>query len=311
MWRPEQRGLSFAVATLLPFLGPAIGPIIGGAVTDSALGWRWLFWILSIFDAVLIASALFLFPETYARTILRRNSKSKDWDGESLGHVLIVSCIRPCRLLLTRPHIQLMAFYLAYNYGILYIVLTTFATLWIETYGQSETIAGLHYIAITLGSMIAAQGGAPVMDRVWQYLKARAKGETQPEYRVPLMVPGAILIPIGLFWYGWSAQARAVWIVPDIGIAVFSCGIIVSTQTMQAYVIDSYPEYVASASAASQLPRNIAAFGFPLFASQMYQALGYGWGNSLLAFIFLAIGLPAPAILWKFGAGLRAKTYQH
>lgn len=201
-----------------------------------------------------------------------------------------------------------MAFLLAYNYGILYIVQTTFATQWIERYGQSETVAGLHYIAIALGCIVAAQAGAPITDQVWKHLKARARGETQPEYRVPLLVPGAILIPIGLFWYGWSAQALTVWIVPDIGIAVFSCGIIVSTQTMQAYVMDSYPEYVASASAASQLPRNLAAFVFPLFASQMYEALGYGWGNSLLAFVFLAIGVPAPIILWKYGGELRTKT---
>ncbi len=145
------------------------------------------------------------------------------------------------------------------------------------------------------------------MDRVWQHLKARAKGETQPEYRVPLMIPGAIILPVGLFWYRWAAQAHAFWILPDIGIAIFGCGIIVGTQAMQAYVMDSFITHVASASAASQMLRSLAGFAFPLFAPKMYQTLGYGWGNSLLAFVFLAIGVPAPLILWKFGAKLRAK----
>lgn len=145
------------------------------------------------------------------------------------------------------------------------------------------------------------------MDHVWQHLKVRAKGVTQPEYRVPLIFPGAIIIPVGSFWYGWSAEARVFWLLPDIGIAIFSCGIIVGTQAMQAYVMDSFLEYVASASAASQLLRSIAAFAFPLFAPKMYQSLGYGWGNSLLAFIFTAIGMSAPIFLWKYGAVLRAK----
>ncbi len=56
-----------------------------------------------------------------------------------------------------------------------------------------------------------------------------------------------------------------------------------------------------------QMPRSVAAFAFPLFAPKMYQTLGYGWGNSTLAFVYLAVCVPAPVILWKYGATLRAK----
>ncbi|KAJ5705939.1 Major facilitator superfamily domain general substrate transporter [Penicillium majusculum] len=41
-WRAEQRGQSFAIATFVPLLGPAIGPILGGIITEK-IGWRWLF----------------------------------------------------------------------------------------------------------------------------------------------------------------------------------------------------------------------------------------------------------------------------
>lgn len=263
--------------------------------------------------------AFVLFPETYAGTILHRKAKKlrkqtgeeyyteHERDSPSLAHLLAKSVARPCRLLLTQPLIQVMAFFLACNFGILYIVHSTFATLWIERYGQSVSVSGLHYVALAVGNVVALQVGAPGMDRVWKILKARAQGETQPEYRVPLMLPGAVIIPVGLFWYGWTAQARDFWILPDIGVAIFSCGIIIGTQAMQAYVMDSFPKYVASASAASQMPRSVAAFAFPLFAPKMYQTLGYGWGNSALAFAYLAICVPAPLILWKYGATLRAK----
>jgi hypothetical protein len=33
-----------------------------------------------------------------------------------------------------------------------------------------------------------------------------------------------------------------------------------------------------------------------------------GWGNSLLAFLAILFGWPAPFILWKYGAALRAKS---
>jgi MFS family permease len=307
-----------AIATFLPLLGPAIGPILGGVLTGS-IGWRWIFWVLSIFDAVLMFSAFCIFPETHAGTILHCKAKKlrketgeayyteQERAQQSLSRLLAISLARPCRLLLTQPLIQLMSFYLAYNYGILFIVHSTFATLWIERYQQSVSVSGLHYIAIALGCIIASIIGAHLMDRIWQHLRTKAEGETQPEYRVPLLLPGVIIIPIGLLIYGWTAEIRAFWLLPDIGIVIFSCGIIVATQAMQAYVMDSYLEYVASASAASQFLRSLAGFAFPLFAPKMYENLGYGWGNSLLAFVFLTIGVPAPVILWRYGAKLRMK----
>lgn len=76
--------------------------------------------------------------------------------------------------------------------------------------------------ASTLGEITAANVGARVTDLIWRRLKKRANGTETPEYRVPLMVPGAILMPIGLSIYGWAAQARTFWLVPDIGVAVVS-----------------------------------------------------------------------------------------
>ncbi|KAI0196372.1 MFS multidrug transporter [Astrocystis sublimbata] len=294
-WLPDNRGLSFSIVTFLPLLGPAIGPILGGVLTGT-IGWPWIFYVLSLFDGALLIASLVFFPETSGQHNNSSYYAAHEKDGKTMSQILAISLARPCRLILTHPHIQLMSFFLALNYGILYIVQSTFAELWIERYGQSVTISGLHYIAIALGSIIAAQVGAKFMDRIWKRLKER-HGETQPEYRVPLLVPGAILMPIGLFWYGWTAQTHQHWILPDIGVAIFSCGAIISTQALQAYVMDSYPEYIASATAASQLPRNITAFTFPLFGPQLYKVLGYGWGNSVLAFILIGAGFPAPVIL--------------
>jgi hypothetical protein len=40
----------------------------------------------------------------------------------------------------------------------------------------------------------------------------------------------------------------------------------------------------------------------------MYDALHYGWGNSLLGFIAIGLGWPAPVLLWKYGEKLRKKS---
>ena len=320
-WRPEERGRSFAIATFIPLLGPALGPIIGGVVTEK-IGWRWLFWILSIFHTVLVVLFFLLFPETHAPTILaKRAAKLRKTTGQAyhtqyelfsptLSQRLKLGFVRPYRLMITQPIIPVVSLFLAYNFGILYLVLSTFASLWTDRYHQSVDISGLHYIAQVLGYTLAAQIGGPLTDCLWRHLQDRHDGSTAPEYRVPLMVPGTLLIPVGLFCYGWAAEAHAPWIAVDIGIGVFGCGIVLGTQAMQAYVLEAFPEHTASATAASQLLRNIFAFVFPIFAPKMYSTLGYGWGNSLLAFIFLVIGVPAPLVLWRYGAHLRAKGKQ-
>lgn len=65
--------------------------------------------------------------------------------------------------------------------------------------------------------MIALHGGAWAMDRIWAHLKAKNGGQTQPENRVPLLIPGSLLMPVGLLLYGWAAEKHVHWIVPDIG----------------------------------------------------------------------------------------------
>ena len=83
-------------------------------------------------------------------------------------------------------------------------------------------------------------------------------------------------------------------------------------QSTQTYVIDAFTLYAASgwtmladilsakltqvlftALACVACFRSLAGFGFPLFAPAMYNALGYGKGNTILACVSIALGWPA------------------
>ncbi|KAJ1557259.1 hypothetical protein HK096_008262, partial [Nowakowskiella sp. JEL0078] len=129
-----------------------------------------------------------------------------------------------------------------------------------------------------LGFLVATEICAPLTDLIYKKLKVRY-GVGLPEFRIPLMIPGAILTPIGLFLYGWSAEYHLHWIVPNIGVFIFCAGIVLGFQCISIYLVDTYTKYSASALAAASFLRSIAGFTFPLFAPYMYQALGYGWGN--------------------------------
>ncbi|GKT51762.1 putative electron transfer flavoprotein subunit alpha, mitochondrial [Colletotrichum spaethianum] len=213
---------------------------------------------------------------------------------------------RPMQLIWQRPIIQVIALIMALNFGVYCLLLSTLATLWINRYGQSEFISTLHYIAVSLGTTVATQAGGRFMDWVFAKQKARSPdGSTSPEFRVPCLVPPVILIPIGLLWYGWAAEIGAHWLVVDAGVAVFVCGSFLLAQAMLAYLLDEF-SHAASANAASRMLSNVLGFVFPIFAPQLFARLGYGWGNSMLAFLFIGLGCPVPLLLRVWGARLRA-----
>lgn len=47
MFPVEQRGKAMSIWAMGPILGPCVGPVAGGYISQS-LGWRWVFWIIAI-----------------------------------------------------------------------------------------------------------------------------------------------------------------------------------------------------------------------------------------------------------------------
>ena len=294
---------------------------MGGFITERT-SWRWTFWVISITDGFVQVLGFFFLRETYAPSILGKKAKKlreatgnkallTKWEksGRSFSKMLKLALVRPFILLGTQPIIQVLAVYLGYLYGLMYLILATYSALWTERYHESIGIAGLNYISLGLGYLVGTQSTARLNDTIYKILKKRSgKDVGQPEYRLPLLIPAAILVPVGLVWYGWSAQNHLHWIMPNIGIAIFGVGMKIATQCTQTYAVDTYTLYAASAGAAGTFLRSLAGFGFPLFAPYMYDTLGYGWGNSLIALVALLLGGPAPLLLWRYGPWLRARS---
>lgn len=74
--------------------------------------------------------------------------------------------------------------------------------------------------------------------------------------------------------------------------------------SIQAYLVDAYTIYAASALAATTILRSVMAALIPLAAPKMFATLGLGWGSSLLAFLAAAC-IPIPSLLMRFGERMR------
>lgn len=318
MFVQEERGLPLAMVGFPPLIGPVVGPVIGGYLTERA-GWRWAFWLSAITGAICELGFLAFFRETYEPIIVRDkarrlrketgNTKLRcKYDtvenSQTVRRVLLGSCDRPLRMLVGTPTVALLAMYVSVVYGFLYILLTTITVVFESIYGFTQGEAGLAYLGLSLGMVVGVLLCALSSD--W-WLKRQAAlhgGQMKPEYRLPPMVLGGVLIPVGLFVYGWTSRPELFYIIPMLGTAALGFGFFVTTIPLNAYLVDAYKLHAASAIAATIVVRCIVGALLPLAGPSLYASLGYGWGNSLLGFIALLF-VPVPMMLMHFGERLR------
>ena len=212
----------------------------------------------------------------------------------------------------TQPIIQVLAIYQAFNFGTFYLLISGFPLLWEGRYGMARGQASLNYLSLAIGFLIGVNICGPVTDRIYASLKRRrGLGVDEPgvpEFRMPLMVPASIITPAAIFLYGWSAHAKMHFMVPNIAAGLFAAGSIICYQCISAYISDAYTLHSASASAACAFLRSTLAFIFPLFVPALFGNLGYGIGGSIVGSIAIVLGIPAPWIIWRYGAGMRGSS---
>jgi MFS family permease len=202
-------------------------------------------------------------------------------------------------MLLCSPIVAAMCIYVAVLYGLLYILFTTFAEVFTGQYHFSALGSGLAFIGSGIGMLLGLAYSASLSDRKLK-VKLACNQEIQPEDRLPwyLVIPGSLATPTGLFIYGWAIEKDVHWVVAELGNAVIGFGMIVILMCVQTYLVDAFTAYAASVIAASTVLRSLLGALLPLCGLNLYIALGYGWGNSLLAFIALAMA-PIPWLLQR------------
>ncbi|KAG9100762.1 hypothetical protein FRC06_003760 [Ceratobasidium sp. 370] len=306
LFAERDRAVAMSLFSLGPLLGPVIGPIAGGFITQG-IGYQWIFRIISITSGVIGLFGVIFLKETYAPVLRRKYGYPELTPTGPLGHVLWANMIRPLQLLTGSLICFMLSLYMAVIYGFLYLLFVTFPTLFSEVYGWGPGVAGLAYLGPGVGFLVATIGGSKIMNSIYIKLSDRNGGKGKPEYRIPSMFIGTVLVPIGLFWYGWSAQAKLHFMMPIIGAGIFGAGMMFSFMPIQLYLVDAFT-YAASAVAAATVIRSAFGFAFPLFGDQLFTALGTGGGNSLLAGISIVVGIPFPLLVFFKGEQMRARN---
>nr|OQO24764.1 hypothetical protein B0A51_07789 [Rachicladosporium sp. CCFEE 5018] len=315
LWRSEERGVPMAAFSAAPFIGPAIGPLVGGFLSD-ALGWRWLYWIQLILSGAIYILMTFTVPETYAPTILSKRAKKlrkdtgdskyvteQDIDLRPLKERLRVFLIRPFQLLFLEPIVFFISLYMSVLYGLLYMFFVAFPIVYQGGKGYSAGITGLMFIPLAVGVLLSACC-APWVNKHYLSLVAKHDGKPPPECRLIPMMLSCWFVPIGLFIFAWTSYPTLSWVGPALGGFPVGFGFIFLYNSANNYMVDSYQHQAASALAAKTFLRSFWGAATVLFTTQMYDRLGYQWASSLLAFLALAC-CAIPFVFYYKGAAIR------
>ncbi|KAJ7092602.1 MFS general substrate transporter [Mycena epipterygia] len=321
IWDANTRGKALAIFTLAPFAGPTIGPTVAGYIAVSGVSFRWVFWVLAIFAGSCCVLTIVTLPETYAPILLMRNAKKKrDETGDPLffapmekiklsfvertEHVLA----RPFKILFREPMLMAITIYMSFVYGCLYLLFEAYPIVFTEGHHLNAGISGLTFLPLGIGGAAAVTISVLVFNPRYEREAVRlAPHPVPPEFRLEMALFAAPLYVVAFFWFAWTSfPSISLW-APMMSGFIMGFAINWIFLSLFNYIIDTYLFMAASALAANTIVRSIFGAVFPLFATQMYAALGPRWASSLLGFCALAMA-PIPIVLMRFGATLRGKS---
>ncbi|KAK0782553.1 hypothetical protein LTR75_014386, partial [Friedmanniomyces endolithicus] len=160
MFPREKLSGPMMIYTASPFVGPQLGPVIGGFINQFA-NWRWSFWVLIIWAAVQWTLIFFFVPETYAPVLLRRRAirlRKETGDdrwkapiekmNKSVAKTVLWSCVRPFQLLVLDPMVLNLCLLCAILLGILYLFFGAFPLVFENNHGFNEWQTGLSFLGI-------------------------------------------------------------------------------------------------------------------------------------------------------------------
>ncbi|KAJ8593513.1 MFS general substrate transporter, partial [Rhizopogon salebrosus TDB-379] len=321
IWQPHERGVPMSIFAFSALFFFGLGSVFGGLIAaDSHLGWRWVQWVQVMFAGAFVLSVILVLSETRSSIVLARIAKgvrkttgdpryrsSAEIGKPSMLSMIKTSCTRPLYLLLTEPIVQSFSLWIGFTWGVLFCLLESVTTEFQSVYNFSVSQTGFVFISqrkvfLFIGAIIG------LMANLYQetlYKKSFAR--KRQEARLYVACVAAIVLPVSMFIYAWTASPNIHWIVPAIGLTGFMSGVLIILQVAFLYLADCYGPYASSAQAGQSLARNVMAMIFPLITQQMFASMTYKWGLTLWA-LLSAVMAPTPWVLFFFGSKIRSHS---
>ncbi|KAK2761349.1 hypothetical protein FQN54_001871 [Arachnomyces sp. PD_36] len=298
IYAAENRNSPMAIYACFALFGTGLGPMVCGIIAYHT-SWRWIYYTQAIMSAVVVIPLIFFFRETRGSVLLSRKAKTLNkWydaledagyvgldlpigdDGEkreskrirwkvksdeerdTLLTMITISVYRPFHLLFTEPVVFFFSLWAAFSWAVLYMQFGAIPIVFADIYNFNLQQTGAVFTGLCVGSLIS-----PCLSISQDKLARRfGKMSSTPEGRLYFPCIASILMPAGMFWFGWSSFPSTHWIVPAIAVCCITMGIYSIYLAVFNYLADTYHRYASSAIAAQSFCRNVLGGIFPLLA---------------------------------------------
>ena len=332
----QERGQYMGYTSAATILGPAFGPVIGGLLANR-LGWRAIFWFLTIFaGAVFVPFAVF-FPETGRNVVgngsvppkglnmsamnyhhLRKQQREGFPPNYQEQHVL-TSKRRipfPNPLPSLRIAFEKEAGIILFSGGLIYtgfyMVTAAVPSQFQEIYGFNDLQIGLCYIPLGIGAALAAFTRGKTAD--WNYRRHADKlgisltNNRQHDIRnfpietarLQIALPFLYITAIVVIAFGWVLEFETNLAGPLVLLFIIGYNVLAAANIMGVLVVDLYRESPATATAANNLIRCSLGAGGTALVVPMINAMGRGWTYTLIGLLWIAL-TPAFWVVMRYG----------
>ncbi len=290
----ERRGMIVGIYGGLAGLAVAMGPIIGGAVTQG-LDWHWIFWINVPIGVVALPLAMRLLPESYGAkerfdlvgvTLVTGGVVALVWalvreNQSGWTSAEIVSCLVSATVLLlafavweervSEPMVPLRLFrnrvFAVGNATTFFMTGAIFAAGFLVTEefqlarGYSPVSAGVCLLPFFATPMVISPIAGAVSDRIG---------------RRPVMATGLFLQTAGFVWVAVRGSLSTSWVELDIALLIAGIGISMALPTVPTAVLNAVaPSELGKASGINYMMQRFGAVFAIAIASAVFAAHGH------------------------------------
>lgn len=326
-----ERGTYISYVSMGALVGPALGPVIGGLLSQY-LGWRAIFWFLTIFAGVVVTIFIISFPETCRKVVGNGSLPAQKWNISLLSYLRLRTQAKagfegePQTRLShkSRPN-PLNAIYIIFDresgivllyggalFSGFYMVLTGMPSQLQEKYGFNTLQIGLCYIPTGVGAMAAAIAVGRFLDwnfrRHAQRLGIEISNKRQQDLehfpiesaRLEVVLPLVFLASATIIAYGWVMHYHTSLAGPIVLLFILMFCISGAFQGLSTLIVDLNRDSPGTATAAMNLARCWMGAGAVAAVGPLLNAIGIGWTSVLVAGVWILL-CPIVLVAMRFG----------
>ncbi|ATY63700.1 Major facilitator superfamily transporter [Cordyceps militaris] len=333
------------LALLATFTGAYLGPVASGYVVQNQ-GWRWVWWWCTILFGINLLLVLFFFEETkytfagwhsggtsenLVADTPDSDSLEPELGGEASVHTIDssipIKSYRQRLALLTvtsgsilhdiyEPLVILVTFpaitYTALAYGVLLAwfaaLISVQATYMFDPpYNFTSIGVGLMNIAPFIASIPGVWIGGYLNDKMIVWLAHRNHGVYEPEMRLWMILPLALIAPAGILLFGLGLDNGVSWPVLAVGFGMYGFCLTAGGVISLAYAMDCYHDVIGNALVGVTLIRNLLTVGILFALTAWLDGMGIRDTHIIIA-VLAAVILVGPVALIIWGKKARIRT---